>query len=245
MKTIDDILEYLIGLFKHDIDIYYKDYINDLKYIIDGTINNIGGKYDPSDYIHRNELEIMHMNIESKIDELFNDIEESMTQILKDAYKKAYELYDDEYDIILFNTKMDEALNSLWSGINYKDRLNRHRYLLKFQSNAVANNGIVNHMSNKAIKVELSKILSSQYNAMKSLSNTELTYIMNQATIDYCNANNIVEVEIVDDNKCCDLCRANRGKRFKARNIKPSDYMLHTNCRCRIKPLYRKSNRKK
>ena len=241
---MNELLEILLDRFKRDIDEYYRTYLKDMNTIIDATLYNMG-KYDPSNYVHRNELDNMHRSIEEKIDVLFNDIEISLTHTLRDAYKGAYEMYDTDYDIVLFNYKMDEALNSLWSGANYKDRLKRHSYLLKFQSNAMANNGIVNHMGSKFIKTELSKILSSQYSAMRALSTTEITFITNQSVIDYCNANSIVEVVVVDDDRCCDKCKANAGKRFRARNIKPDDYMMHTNCRCEIRPVYRKAKRKK
>ena len=238
---MNELLEILIDKFKKDIDVYYKSYIKDMNYIIDATVNNIGGKYDASNYIHRMELENMHRDIESKIDVLFSDIEVSMTEILEEAYKLSYEIYDKDYDLILFNTKMDEALNSLWSGMNYKDRLKRHSFLLKFQSNAMANNGIVNHMGSKFIKTELSKILRNQYSAMKILSTSEINYMRNQSVIDYCSVNNIVEVVIVDDDRCCDECRANSGKRFKVRTVKHSDYCLHVGCRCTISPVYKRN----
>ena len=236
---MNELLDILIDKFKRDIDVYYNQYNKDMHHIIDATLNNIDGKYDPSNYMHRMEIENMHRDIENKIDVLFSDIEVTMTEILKEAYTKSYEIYGKEHDIILFNTKMDEALNSLWSGVNYKDRLKRHSFLLKFQSNALANNGIVNHMGSKFIKTELSKILKNQYSAMKILSTSEINYIGNQAVVDYCSVNNIVEVVIVDDDRCCDECRANAGKRYKVRTLKHSDYCLHVGCRCTVQPVYK------
>ena len=237
---MNELLDILIDRFKRDIDVYYNAYLKDMNNIIDATLYNMDGKYDPSNYMHRSELENMHRDIENKIDTLFNDIEVSMTEVLKEAYKQSYEKYDSDYDIILFNTKMDEALNSLWSGMNYKDRLKRHSVLLKFQSNAMANNGIVNHMGSKYIKTELSKILKNQYSAMKILSTSEINYMGNQSLVDSCNANGIMEVVIVDDDRCCDDCRANAGKRFKARTVKHSDYCLHVGCRCHLEVVYKR-----
>ena len=234
------LLDKLLDGFKKEIDVYYAKYLKDMRLIIDSTLNNIDGKYDPSNYMHRSELDVMHSNIESKIDELFDEVDKAMENLLTKAYTESYNYYgDSNKDTILFNTKMQEALDSLWSGMNYKDRLKKHRFLLKFQSNAVANNGIVKHESNKKIKTELSKIVSSQYSAMKNLSTTEVTVIGNQATIDYCNANNILEVVVIDDDRCCQRCRDNAGRKIRVRDYDPSMVTLHPHCRCYTKPVHK------
>lgn len=171
-----------------------------------------------------NSIFILDKNISKK----------TLETLLIDTTKKVYKYYGGKEltkkqlrDIVKVSFKGKTFSKRIWDNSNKVSKLLK-KDIDKFLKGKISVNDIKNHIS-KHFKV-------NKYN-INRLVNTEISRVINDATILYCRENNLRVRYVAElDNKTCHDCKDYDGMTCKVSEI-PFELPQHANCRCYWEPI--------
>lgn len=155
-------------------------------------------------------------------------------EILTNVTLQVYKFYSDKEitkkqlkDIIKASFKGKTFSQRIWNNSNKVSKLLK-KDIEKFLKGKISVNDIKDHIEKK-FKVE-------RYNVDR-LVNTEVSRVINNATLLWCKENGIKKVRYVAelDNKTCNDCKDYEGEVYEIDNL-PFDLPQHANCRCYFIP---------
>lgn len=155
-------------------------------------------------------------------------------EILTDVSNKVYKYYSGKEltkkqlkNIVKTSFKGKTFSKRIWNNSNKVSKLLR-KDINKFLKGKVSVNDIKNHVDKK--------FKANRYN-IDRLVDTEISRVINDATLLWCGENGIKKVQYVAelDNKTCHDCRDYDGLVFEIDNL-PFELPQHSNCRCYFEP---------
>ena len=196
-----------------------------------------------------------YYKIANELNNNLTSIGESSIEIFEGQFLKLYKNTQDIFDKSNLNwcrvkptVKPEDVVNELWTkdNIRWSDRVWHNQELLQQKvmeslvecfSKGVSINQVVRYMAED---------MNSGVYAARRLLRTEMNRIQNQATIERFKANGVERYKIVgaDDDKTCDICRAQQGKIYNIEDAVPGSTLppWHPNCRDGIAPIVRGFN---
>ena len=137
------------------------------------------------------------------------------------------------------NKAVQQIINQIWcaDGKSWSQRIWENTQLLK----ETLDEGLIHCIVTGKKTTELKNILQERFNVSYSradtLVRTELAHIQTQAAQQRYKDYGIAEVEVLveKDERLCDICRPNNGKRYKINERMPVPF--HPNCRCCMIPV--------
>ena len=249
--TQDELLEYLkqeydkqFALLKRQIDLAYADYSNDIKYEIKAAKNDIG-TYKPGTK-HNKKIRELDKRIDKRTDELFEEVSSLFNKTMSNCYDLGYKgtrksIYKSKVikpEAYQAMKKKDMKYN-LWSGMHYDERIQNHKEKLVFTLKSKITSSIIRDDSLGYAYNDAYKSIQNQLKALDRLCKTEMNAMVVMGQLRCYHVNNILEIQAVLDERCCDECKRHDGKKVKVLDAKVGINIppFHTSCRCSVKEV--------
>ncbi len=190
-------------------------------------------------------LDILNLEIQKTLSELFNKEQTSLYNHLLDTYKDSYfrgvyntqQLFQIGYDFVKPSEQVIKtAITNKWENANYSQRLWGHREKLSKELQEHITTGLIQGKSVNEMAKKIARDMEISLNNAKRLVRTETNYIHNQATLDvYKNYAGIEQYKYLAtlDFKTSAICQELDGKIFKVDEAKAGVNFppMHPNCR--------------
>lgn len=183
-----------------------------------------------------NRLEMLKANIGLELIAGHEEIDKFMAGILKGRTEDELKRHAG----ILGKTirgnaaKANAIVNASFHNATFSDRVWQYQDLLRAEIGKLLQSGLIQGKNPRVLARELRKTFeTSTYNSER-LMRTELARVQTEAQKQSYIANGFDEYKFMVNTKCCDVCAALNGKRFKVEKMMPGENAppIHPNCRC-------------
>ena len=230
---------------KRQIDLLYAELSREVKKEIQSTRYQLNGKYDSSNSSHKPLLDSMGNNLDTLVDRTFIQVENEFQTTMESMYNIGYNGVKHtiknpvEESEFVYQTGRSVDMQNPWSGVHYTERLESHKAKLKFNLKANVKGSIVRGETFGVNYNEAYKAIQYQLSALDRLCKTEMNVMKIMGQIHCYKQNGIVKVRCIQDQRCCDVCKAHDGEEVQVSRAKvgvniPS---WHTSCRCYIEEV--------
>lgn len=130
--------------------------------------------------------------------------------------------------------KANAIVNASFHNATFSDRVWQYQDLLRAEIGKLLQTGLIQGKNPRVLARELRKTFeTSTYNSER-LMRTELARVQTEAQKQSYIANGFDEYKFMVNTKCCDVCAALNGKRFKVEKMMPGENAppIHPHCRC-------------
>jgi SPP1 gp7 family putative phage head morphogenesis protein len=183
--------------------------------------------------------------INKELDRLFQQEEELLTQAFIKKYSSSVKETCAELNVSFSEMPesfIREVISQKWSGLSFSERIwDKHRTKLATNIKEELTNGIIRGDSIRDISERIKKKFMVTQNEASRLVRTEMTYVMNQATVNTYKEHGVKHYQFLAfiDSRTSQICKDRDGEIIPVSEAKAGSNLppLHPNCRSTIIPI--------
>ena len=226
----------------------YAEYSREVQKLISSFHIDLDGKYNPKDAMHKYLLNKLNKDINALTDDLFTFIEEKFDETIDKHYDSCYNITEHAINAKPMDSLVKSALKNTdieteWSGIHYRDRLQNHKERLKFTIKSNLNSSISREETFRKNYATVHTSINHQLNALDRLFKTEIGVFRIQSQLSCYKVNDIMYIK----NKtggCHSVCSKHVGKKIRVKDavVGKNIPKFHPNCKCYIQEVREEDN---